>query len=89
MKRAIAAIALTGGLVLASAGAASAAGMSDTAQVHPGHQGFVMSGGQGGGVPTAHFGVHGGPGYDSGPGGWGEAVSTTAKAAKGIPHAHG
>jgi hypothetical protein len=49
----------------------------------------VSSGGQGGGVPTAHFGAHGGPGYDAGPGGWGSAVSMTAKAAKGIPHAHG
>ena len=78
---------LAGGLLVASAGAASADN-SDTAQTHPGHAGYVASGGSGGGVPTAHFGAHGGPGYDSGPGGWGAAVSATAKDAKGIPHAH-
>jgi hypothetical protein len=89
MKRVVAATGLAAGLVLASAGMASAAGMSGEAQLHPGHKGYVSSGGQGGGVPTAHFGAHGGPGYDAGPGGWGSAVSMTAKAAKGIPHAHG
>jgi hypothetical protein len=89
MKRAVAVVAMTAGLVLGSAGMASADGMSDVAQVHPGHQGYLMSGEQGGGVPTAHFAAHGGPGYASGPGGWGAAVSETAKTFKGIPHAHG
>ena len=32
--------------------------------------------------------AHGGPGYPSGAGGWGGAVSETAKANKGIPNAH-
>lgn len=89
MRRAASALGIAAGLVLASAGVASAAGMSDTAQVHPGHQVYLMSGAQGGGVPTAHFAAHGGPGYPSGPGGWGSAASMTAKTYKGIPHAHG
>lgn len=89
MKRAMAAVGIAAGLVVASAGMASAAGMSEDAQLHPGHKGYLSSGGVGGGVPTAHFAAHGGPGYESGPGGWGGAVSMTAKMYKGIPHAHG
>lgn len=86
MKRAVAAVGIAAGLVLASAGMASAAGMSDAAQTHPGHQGYIMSGMKGGGVPAAHF--HGGAPYPTGPGGWGATVSETAKSSKGIPHAH-
>jgi hypothetical protein len=89
MRRAVAAVGIAAGLVVASAGMASAAPSSGDPQLHPGHQGYVSSGGMGGGVPTAHFGAHGGPGYESGPGGWGGAVSMTAKTSKGIPHAHG
>ncbi len=88
MRRTLTATALAAGLIIASAGAA-AANNSDVAQLHPGHAGYVASEGTGGGVPTAHFGAHGGPGYDSGPGGWGSAVSSTAQTYKGIPHAHG
>ena len=87
MRRTLTATVLAGGLLIASAGAASADN-SGAAQLHPGHAGYVASGETGGGVPTAHFGAHGGPGYDSGPGGWGSAVSDTAKMYKGIPHAH-
>ena len=61
---------------------------ASNAQTHPGHQGYSKSkDNKGGGVPTDHFGAHGGPGYDSGPGGWGEAVSGAAKEG-GIPGAH-
>lgn len=86
VKRAVAAAGIAAGLMVASAGMASAAGMSDTAQIHPGHQGYIESGMKGGGVPAAHF--HGGVPYPTGPGGWGATVSMTAKTSKGIPHAH-
>lgn len=67
---------------------AFAGGASDEAKTHPGHKGYLSSDSKGGGVPTSHFGAHGGPGYPSGAGGWGGAVSDTAKENKGIPNAH-
>lgn len=74
----------------AFAGPAMAAGNSEAAQLHPGHQGYVSSdGANAGAAPVNHFGAHGGPGYESGPGGWGHAVSETAKAAGGLKKAHG
>ena len=82
MRRTLTATVLAGGLLIASAGAASApGGTSDAAQTHPGHQGAVASGAYHG-VPTIHY--HDVGAYDS----WGGLVSATAKAAKGIPHAH-
>lgn len=76
-------------LVFGLAFPAFANGASDVAQLHPGHQGYVSSGGaNAGAAPVLHFGAHGGPGYGDGAGGWGFAVSETAKACKGIPRAH-
>ena len=90
MKRAVAAVGIAAGLVVASAGMASAAGMSGDAQIHPGHLGYIMSGKTGGGVPAAHFHVpEGDPLYKAGKGEWGAYVSSTAKSSKGIPNAHG
>ena len=71
-----------------SAPAMAGGGKSEQAQTHPGHQGYLSSDEQGGGIPTGHFAAHGGPGYDSGPGGWGAAVSGAASACGGIPAAH-
>ena len=87
MKRAVAVVAMTAGLVLGSAGMASAAGQSENAQIHPGHLGYINSDMKGGGVPSVHF--HDVAAYTTGPGGWGGLVSDTAKMYKGIPHAHG
>ena len=88
-KKIIATVAATAFAIAALGAPVAAAGQSDVAQVHPGHQGYLNSAGNtGGGIPTAHFAAHGGPGYPSGPGGWGGAVSATAKACKGIPSAH-
>ena len=81
-------LALAFSAIVATGGIAGAQGESDTAKLHPGHKGYVASENKGGGVPTSHFGAHGGPGYPAGPGGWGGAVSETAKTNKGIPNAH-
>ena len=85
MKHAV--LIMTGAFVISASGAL-AGGASDDAQLHPGHKGYVSSEGKGGGIPTDHFGAHGGPGYPSGAGGWGGAVSETAKTNKGIKNAH-
>jgi hypothetical protein len=87
-KKVIATVAATAFAIAALGAPVAAAGKSDVGQLHPGHAGYVNSGGTGGGIPTAHFAAHGGPGYPSDPGGWGGAVSATAKACKGIPSAH-
>jgi hypothetical protein len=67
--------------------------------LHPGHVGYVKAGGNNdsaGGVPTSHYHDRSNGGAptplldtNSGPGGWGEAVSGAAKSARGIPNAHG
>ena len=76
-------------MAFATAPAAFAAGNSDVAHVHPGHQGYLASGGKNiNAAPVNHFAAHGGPGYDAGPGGWGAAVSDVAKACKGLKNAH-
>lgn len=88
MRKAIVSAAIAAGLVLGATSPAIAAGNSGEAQLHPGHRGYVASEGQGGGIPTAHFAAHGGPGYPAGPGGWGGAVSDAAVACGGLPNAH-
>ncbi len=84
MRRTLTATALAAGLIIASAGAASA-NSSEAAQTHPGHQGALSSGSYHG-IPTIHF-HEVGP-YQTGPGGWGALVAETAQTYKGIPHAH-
>lgn len=82
----VAVLALT---LVAFVGPAAAGGKSDVGQTHPGHAGYINSGGKNiSAPPVFHFAAHGGPGYDAGPGGWGEAVSTTAKACGGLAKAH-
>ncbi len=81
MRRTVAASALAAGLLVASAGGAFAAGNSDQARIHPGHQGAVSSGDYHG-VPTIHYHFVG-P-YEK----WGTAVSDAAQG-QGIPAAHG
>ena len=87
-RKIIATVAATASAIAALGATVPAAGQPDVAQTHPGHQGYLNSGGIGGGIPTAHFAAHGGPGYPAGPGGWGGAVSATAQACNGIPSAH-
>ncbi len=76
-------------MAFATAPAALAGGNSDVAKTHPGHQGYLASGGKNiNAAPVNHFAAHGGPGYDGGAGGWGAAVSYAAKTYKGLPNAH-
>lgn len=60
------------------------------AQTHPGHIGYIEGNGdRAGGVPAEHFHeVDGAPTYSPGAGGWGAAVSETAKNNRGLPNAH-
>ena len=90
MKKTIIAAAIAAATTIGFSATAAAEGKSDLVQVHPGHWGYVQTGGNGGGVPAAHF--HNDdcfPGcYPTGPGGWGKTVSDAAKGG-GIPGAHG
>ena len=89
MRRTMILLVLVSLLVFGLTVPAFANGASGDAQLHPGHQGYLSSGGANvGAAPVFHFKAHGGPGYAPGPGGWGSAVSATAKACKGIPNAH-
>lgn len=85
MRRTMILLILVSLLVFGLAVPAFANGASDTAQLHPGHQG-VLSSGAIHGIPSIHF--HAGVEYDTGPGGWGSAVSTAARTYKGLPNAH-
>lgn len=90
MRRKASVLAVATAMVFATAPAALAGGNSEVATVHPGHQGYLASGGQNiNAAPVNHFAAHGGPGYAAGAGGWGEAVSHAAKTSKGLPNAHG
>lgn len=90
MRRKASILIMAMAMVSATAPAALAGGNSGTAKVHPGHQGYLASGGQNiNAAPVNHFAAHGGPGYAAGAGGWGSAVSNAAKTYKGLPNAHG
>ena len=82
MKKAIIATAIAAASTIGfSATASAGSGNSDMGTLHPGHVGYLNTGGDGGGVPAAHF--HNPdcfePGvsvcYPTGPGGWGGYVS--------------
>ena len=89
MRKRIITLAAAAALATFTAAPALAGGNSDAAQLHPGHQGYVSSGGaNGGAAPVFHFGAHGGPGYEAGAGGWGSTVSFVASTYKGLKNAH-
>jgi hypothetical protein len=66
-----------------SATAAAGGGNSEMGTLHPGHVGYMKTGGNGGGVPAAHF--HDVAPSETGPGGWAALVTDTVKGA-GNPH---
>ena len=87
-KKAIIATAIAAATTIGFSATASADGHQPTR--HPGHVGFIKTGGTGGGVPANHY--HNEDCfpdcYPDGPGGWGGAVSGAAQGG-GIPGAHG
>jgi hypothetical protein len=90
MRKKLITIAAAAALAVFTAVPAVAGGNGDVAKIHPGHQGYVASGGaNGGAAPVSHFDAHGGPGYEGGAGGWGGAVSYVASTYGGLKKAHG
>lgn len=90
MKKKLITIAAAAALAVFSAAPAMAGGNGDVAKIHPGHQGYLASGGSNAGAaPVAHFAAHGGPGYEAGAGGWGGTVSYVASTSGGLKKAHG
>ena len=90
-RRVLIMIAVLALALVAFAGPAAAGGKSGVGQLHPGHAGFINSGGQNiSAPPVNHYGAHNGGAvtYPDGPGGWGETVSATAKACGGLAKAH-
>ena len=84
-KKVIATVAATAFAIAAvAAPVAAGGGQSSNAQIHPGHLGYVNSGGTGGGIPSVHF--HGVGAYDS----WNEVVVAAAQnpCGGGVPGAH-